>query len=59
MITAFTAGPHITANQYLLDPAPFLAETPLTFLMVSLVVLIFGAGKISLDYLFGHKHKIV
>jgi len=36
------------------DPDKFMAAAPFTFLCAALVVLIFGAGKISLDTLLGH-----
>lgn len=36
------------------DPDKFMAAAPFTFLCASLVVLIFGAGKFSLDTLLGY-----
>lgn len=36
------------------DPDKFMAAAPFTFLCASLVVLIFGAGKLSLDTLVGY-----
>ncbi len=36
------------------DPDKFMAAAPFTFLCASLVVLVFGAGKLSVDTWFGH-----
>ena len=36
------------------DPDKFMAAAPFTFLCATLVVLIFGAGKFSLDTVLGH-----
>jgi putative oxidoreductase len=35
------------------DPDKFMAAAPFTFLFASLLVLIFGAGKVSADTLLG------
>lgn len=35
------------------EPALFVKESPFTFLFACLVILVFGPGKFSLDYLFG------
>lgn len=50
---------YITADREALfsifsDPDKFMAAAPFTFLCVSLVVLIFGAGKLSVDRLVGY-----
>ena len=39
------------------DPGKFYVADPFTFLFVSLIVLIFGAGFFSLDYFFTHRRK--
>ncbi len=50
---------YITADREALlsifsDPDKFMAAAPFTFLIASLIVLIFGAGKIAADTLIGH-----
>jgi putative oxidoreductase len=50
---------YITADREALfsifsDPDKFYAAAPYTFLVASLIVLIFGPGKFSLDALLGH-----
>lgn len=51
MITALLTQHYDGAVVVFSDPAKFLAETPVTFLMVTLTVFCFGPGKISIDYL--------
>ncbi len=51
MITAYsTAHLHVFSFSLISDPAPFVKEAPFPFLIMSLVVLIFGPGKIALDH---------
>jgi putative oxidoreductase len=56
MLTVNLIVAYITADREALfsifsDPDKFMAAAPFTFLVASLLVLIFGAGKISLDSL--------
>lgn len=37
------------------DPPTFLKESPFTYLYASLLILTFGPGKFSLDYLLGYE----
>ncbi len=58
MLTVNLIVAYITADREALlsifsDPDKFMAATPFTFLWASLLVLIFGAGKISVDALLG------
>jgi len=53
---------YITADREALlsifsDPDKFTAATPYTFFFASLIILIFGAGKLSLDGLFTTKRQ--
>ena len=57
MLTVNLIVAYITADREALfsifsDPDKFYAAAPYTFLVASLIVLIFGAGKFSLDTLF-------
>ena len=59
VLTANLIMAYVTADREALfsifsDPDKFMAAAPFTFLCATLVVLIFGAGKISLDTLLGH-----
>lgn len=49
LLTAHTKG----AFQIFSNPAAFLVEMPVTYLMAALVIFVFGAGWFSLDYLLG------
>lgn len=49
LLTAHAKG----AFQIFSNPPAFLAEAPVTFLMATLVIFVFGAGWFSLDYLIG------
>jgi len=57
MIMAYVIGDREALLSFFSDPDKFMAAAPFIFLIVSLIVLIFGAGKISVDsaiaYLFG------
>jgi putative oxidoreductase len=58
MLTVNLIVAYITADREALlsifsDPDKFMAAAPFTFLVASLLVLIFGAGKISADTLLG------
>src|SRR5258707_11343476 len=49
LIMAYVIGDREALLSFFSDPDKFIAAAPFAFLMVSLIVLIFGAGKISLD----------
>jgi putative oxidoreductase len=57
MIMAYVIGDHEALFSFFSDPDKFIAAAPFAFLAASLTVLIFGAGKISVDaataFLFG------
>src|SRR6266850_6967861 len=46
---AYVIGDREALLSFLSDPDKFIAAAPFAFLIVSLIVLIFGAGRISLD----------
>ena len=46
---AYVIGDREALLSFFSDPDKFMAAAPFVFLMVSLIVLIFGAGKISVD----------
>jgi len=48
---AYVIGDHEALLSFFSDPDKFMAAAPFIFLMVSLIVLIFCAGKISVDSL--------
>jgi putative oxidoreductase len=50
MIGAYALSDRDAFKAILTDPGKFYGADPYTFLFASLLVLIFGAGKISLDY---------
>jgi putative oxidoreductase len=52
LIAAYITGDREALLSIFSDPDKFYAAAPYTFLVASLVVLIFGAGKFSLDTLF-------
>ncbi|HLZ12271.1 MAG TPA: DoxX family protein [Candidatus Acidoferrum sp.] len=49
MIMAYVFGDHEALFSFISDPDKFVAAAPFAFLVVALLVLIFGAGKLSLD----------
>ncbi len=49
MIMAYVIGDHEALFSFFSDPDKFIAAAPFAFLIASLIVLIFGAGKISVD----------
>ena len=59
MAVAYYLGDHDALLSFFSDPDKFYAAAPFTFLMASLIVLIFGPGKLALDTLiakrFGHR----
>jgi putative oxidoreductase len=52
LITAYVTADREALFSIFSDPDKFYAAAPYTFLVASLIVLIFGAGKVSLDALF-------
>src|SRR6266481_4031933 len=53
MIMAYVIGDRQALLSFFSDPDKFMAAAPFVFLMVSLIVLLFGAGKISADAAIG------
>ena len=49
LIMAYVIGDREALLSFFSDPDKFIAAAPFAFLIVSLIVLIFGAGKISAD----------
>lgn len=54
LISAYIIGDREALFSIFSDPDKFYAAAPYTFLVASLIVLIFGPGKASLDALFDH-----
>ena len=52
LISAYIIGDREALLSIFSDPDKFYAAAPYTFLVASLIVLIFGPGKVSLDTLF-------
>jgi putative oxidoreductase len=56
---AYALGDREALLSFFSDPDKFVAAAPFAFLLVSLIVLIFGSGKISADaaisFFFGHE----
>jgi putative oxidoreductase len=53
MIAAYYFGDHEALFSIFSDPGKFYAADPFTFLVASAIVLFFGAGGFSIDYLIG------
>jgi len=51
MIVAYFVGDREALGAFFSDPGKFYGATPYTFLFASLLILVFGPGKISLDSL--------
>jgi putative oxidoreductase len=49
MIMAYVVGDREAMLSFFSDPNKSIAAAPFAFLIVSLIVLIFGAGKLSVD----------
>jgi putative oxidoreductase len=49
MVMAYVAGDREALLSFFSDPDKFIAAAPFAFLIISLIVLIFGAGKLSVD----------
>ena len=55
MITAYITADREALMSIFSNPGKFYNADPFTFLMASLIVLIFGAGTLSLDHLLAHR----
>jgi putative oxidoreductase len=55
MTVAYITGDREALLSIFSDPDKFSAAAPFTYLMASLIVLIFGPGRYSLDYLIGRR----
>ncbi len=53
LITAYITADREALFSIFSDPDKFYAATPYTFLFASLLILLFGAGKVSVDTLLG------
>ena len=54
MLVAYVVGDRDALRSIFSDPSTFTAATPYTFLFASLLILVFGPGKFSLDALICH-----
>ncbi len=52
MIVAFVTAHFEPIKAFLDSPSGILKESPFTYLIASLIILIFGPGKFSIDYIF-------
>jgi putative oxidoreductase len=57
MIVAYITADREALTSFFSEPAKFFAADPFPFLMVSLLILIFGPGKLSLDAFIAAKRK--
>jgi putative oxidoreductase len=55
MAVAYYLGDHDALLSFFSDPDKFYAAAPFTFLIASLIVLIFGPGKLALDAIIGRR----
>jgi putative oxidoreductase len=53
MMVAYATAESEALGQIFSNPGKFYGATPFTFLLASLIVLVFGPGKFSLDYWLG------
>lgn len=51
MVVALVTAHYGAASEILSNPTKFIVEVPVTFLLTSLTVFVFGPGWISIDYL--------
>jgi putative oxidoreductase len=49
LVMAYVVGDREALLSFFSDPDKFIAATPFAFLIAALIVLIFGAGKLSID----------
>ena len=57
MVVAYITADREALLSFFSDPAKFYAADPFTFLFASLLILVFGPGKISLDSLISYLWK--
>lgn len=57
MVVAYWLADRAAFDSILSDPGKFYNADPFTFLFASVIVLIFGAGRISLDYWFFRRRQ--
>lgn len=57
MAVAYWVGDHPALLSFFSDPDKFSAAAPFTFLVASLIVLIFGPGKLALDTLIARRFE--
>ncbi|MBW4028622.1 MAG: DoxX family protein [Acidobacteria bacterium] len=57
MLVAYWTADHEALTSIFSDPGKFYVADPFTFLFASLIVLIFGAGYLSLDYIISKRMK--
>jgi putative oxidoreductase len=55
MIVAYITAEANAVKMFFSDPIYFITRTPFTFLLASLIVLIFGPGKFSIDHVLKKK----
>ncbi|MGB9245695.1 MAG: DoxX family protein [Candidatus Acidiferrales bacterium] len=56
MLTAYMTSDRDSLTSFISDPSKFYNADPFIYLAVALVILIFGPGKIALDYLIEKKY---
>ena len=56
MLVAYIAADWEAFVSFISDPDKFIAATPFPFLLASLIVLVFGAGKLSVDHWIASRH---
>jgi putative oxidoreductase len=57
MVVAYYLADRAALDAFITHPGRFYGADPFTFLFASLIVLIFGAGRISLDYWFFRRKR--
>ena len=57
MLVAYWTADHEALTSFFSDPGKFYVADPFTFLFASLIVLIFGAGFLSLDHIIAKRVK--
>lgn len=58
MAVAYWVGDHAALLSFFSDPDKFAAAAPFTFLVASLIILIFGPGKLALDTLLAKRFAL-
>ncbi len=57
MLVAYLTADHAAFVSIFSKPDDFIAATPFSFLMASLIIFIFGPGKIAVDYLIERRWR--